>query len=161
MDHFFVMMAAFAELERDMIRERSMAGMAAASAQGRTGGRPTVMDADTLAAARARRANGESPTQIAPKPWESPVHPFTATCPPATPEPCRPNRFLGANHCSPADQAPSTPTSQTTASPAARPQPDAAALAFNFPPLLPRPYFRQREFLIPQHDGVFKMVRIQ
>ena len=61
----FVMMAAFAELERDMIRERTMAGLAAARAQGRTGGRPTVMDSDTLAAARARRANGESPTQIA------------------------------------------------------------------------------------------------
>ena len=62
---FFVMMAAFAELERAMIRERTMAGLAAARAQGRTGGRPTVMDADTLAVARARRANGESPTQIA------------------------------------------------------------------------------------------------
>lgn len=62
---FFVMMAAFAELERAMIRERTMAGLAAARAQGRTGGRPTVMDADTLAAARARHANGESPTQIA------------------------------------------------------------------------------------------------
>ena len=32
-----------------------MAGLAAAKAQGRTGGRPTVMDADKLAAARARR----------------------------------------------------------------------------------------------------------
>lgn len=62
---FFIMMAAFAELERDMIRERTMAGLAAARAQGRTGGRPTVMDADTLAAAQARHANGESPTQIA------------------------------------------------------------------------------------------------
>ncbi|MBG0741548.1 recombinase family protein [Paeniglutamicibacter antarcticus] len=62
---FFVMMAAFAELERDMIRERTMAGLAAARSQGRTGGRPTVMDADTLAAAQARHANGESPTRIA------------------------------------------------------------------------------------------------
>lgn len=62
---FFVMMAAFAELERDMIRQRTMAGLAAARAQGRTGGRPTVMDADTLAAARARHSNGQSPTQIA------------------------------------------------------------------------------------------------
>ena len=62
---FFIMMAAFAELERDMIRERTMAGLAAARAQGRTGGRPTVMNTDTLAAAQARAANGESPTQIA------------------------------------------------------------------------------------------------
>ena len=47
---FFTMMAAFAELERDIIHERTMAGLAAAKAQGRTGGRPTVMDADKLAA---------------------------------------------------------------------------------------------------------------
>ncbi|MDJ0315809.1 recombinase family protein [Arthrobacter antibioticus] len=31
---FFIMMAAFAELERDMIRERTMAGLAVARAQG-------------------------------------------------------------------------------------------------------------------------------
>jgi DNA invertase Pin-like site-specific DNA recombinase len=62
---FFTMMAAFAELERDIIHERTMAGLAAARAQGRTGGRPTVMDAGKLAAAQARRASGESPTQIA------------------------------------------------------------------------------------------------
>ena len=59
------MMAAFAELERDIIHERTMAGLAAARAQGRNGGRPTVMDADKLAAAKARRARGESPTEIA------------------------------------------------------------------------------------------------
>jgi len=62
---FFTMMAAFAELERDIIHERTMAGLKAARAQGRVGGRPTVMDPDKLAAARARRALGESPTQIA------------------------------------------------------------------------------------------------
>ncbi len=59
------MMAAFAELERDILQERTLAGLAATGAQGRVGGRPTVMDADKLAAARARRAKGESPTQIA------------------------------------------------------------------------------------------------
>jgi DNA invertase Pin-like site-specific DNA recombinase len=62
---FFTMMAAFAELERDVIHERTMAGLNAARAQGRVGGRPTVMDDDKLAAAQARRARGESPTQIA------------------------------------------------------------------------------------------------
>jgi DNA invertase Pin-like site-specific DNA recombinase len=62
---FFTMMAAFAELERDIIHERTMAGLVAARAQGRGGGRPVVMDADKLAAAQARRARGESPTQIA------------------------------------------------------------------------------------------------
>lgn len=62
---FFTMMAAFAELERDMLQERTFAGLAAAREQGRTGGRPTVMTPDTLAAAQARRNNGQTPTQIA------------------------------------------------------------------------------------------------
>jgi adenylate kinase family enzyme len=53
---FFTMMAAFAELERDIIHERTMAGLVAARAQGRSGGRPTVMDENKLTAARARRA---------------------------------------------------------------------------------------------------------
>ena len=65
---FFTMMAAFAELERDIIHERTMAGLAAAKAQGRTGGRPTVMDADKLAAARARR----EPRQDRQGPWRQP-----------------------------------------------------------------------------------------
>jgi len=62
---FFTMMAAFGELERDMLQERTFAGLAAAREQGRIGGRPTVMTPDTLAAARARRANGQTPTEIA------------------------------------------------------------------------------------------------
>jgi DNA invertase Pin-like site-specific DNA recombinase len=64
-EFFFTMMVAFAELERDMIVERTRAGLDAAKAQGRTGGRPTVMDADKLAAAKARRAKGESVTAVA------------------------------------------------------------------------------------------------
>ena len=62
---FFTMMAAFAELERDMIHERTMAGLAAARALGHVGGRPSVMNSDKLAIAKSRRASGESPTQIA------------------------------------------------------------------------------------------------
>lgn len=62
---FFTVIAAFAELERDLIHQRTMAGLAAARAQGRSGGRPTVMDADTLAAANARLARGERPTHVA------------------------------------------------------------------------------------------------
>jgi len=61
---FSAFSAAARELERDIIHERTMAGLAAAKAQGRTGGRP-VIDADKLAAARARRARGESPAKIA------------------------------------------------------------------------------------------------
>jgi DNA invertase Pin-like site-specific DNA recombinase len=59
------MMASFAELERDMLQERTFAGLAVAREQGRIGGRPTVMGPDRLAAALARRANGESVTEIA------------------------------------------------------------------------------------------------
>ena len=59
------MMAAFAELERDIIHERTMAGLPAARAQGRRSGRPAVMDADKLAAAghavSAARAPPRSP----------------------------------------------------------------------------------------------------
>ncbi|MFE9972635.1 recombinase family protein [Streptomyces hirsutus] len=62
---FFTMMAAFAELERDMIRERTKAGLEAAKAQGRTGGRPTVITDDLLTVAKARQAKGESVTDIA------------------------------------------------------------------------------------------------
>jgi DNA invertase Pin-like site-specific DNA recombinase len=61
---FFTMMAAFAELERDMIRERTLAGLAAARADGRVGGRPTVVTPDILAAIQARTRRGETPTQI-------------------------------------------------------------------------------------------------
>ena len=49
------MMAAFAELERDMIRERTLAGLTTARADGRVGGRRTVVTPDTLAAAKARQ----------------------------------------------------------------------------------------------------------
>jgi DNA invertase Pin-like site-specific DNA recombinase len=62
---FFTIMAAFAELERDMIHQRTLAGLAAARAQGRVGGRPRALDPDKLAAARARLARGEPTIQIA------------------------------------------------------------------------------------------------
>jgi DNA invertase Pin-like site-specific DNA recombinase len=62
---FFNVMAAFAQLERDIIHERTMAGLAAAKALGRRGGRPTVTDPNELAAARARCERGESPAAIA------------------------------------------------------------------------------------------------
>ncbi|MBG0833122.1 recombinase family protein [Planomonospora sp. ID67723] len=61
----FLVAAMAAEMERDLIRERTMDGLAAAAAQGRRGGRPPAIDADTLAAARARRARGETIPAIA------------------------------------------------------------------------------------------------
>ncbi|MBV2354666.1 recombinase family protein [Streptomyces sp. J2-1] len=62
---FFTMMVAFAELERDMIVERTRAGLDAAKAQRRTGGRPTVITEDVLTVAKACKAKGESITAIA------------------------------------------------------------------------------------------------
>ena len=55
----FHVFGALAEFERDLIRERTTAGLAAARARGRTGGRPTVWTPAKLATARAMRASGE------------------------------------------------------------------------------------------------------
>lgn len=55
----FHVFAALAEFERDLIRERTHAGLAAARARGRRGGRPSVMTADKLAVAREMYASGE------------------------------------------------------------------------------------------------------
>ena len=49
---FFSIMGALAEFERDLIRERTHAGLAAARARGRVGGRPSVMDAKKIDKAR-------------------------------------------------------------------------------------------------------------
>jgi len=49
---FFSIMGALAEFERDLIRERTMAGLAAARARGRVGGRPPVMTPEKVAVAR-------------------------------------------------------------------------------------------------------------
>ncbi|MEV6576599.1 helix-turn-helix domain-containing protein [Streptomyces sp. NPDC051582] len=54
-----------AEFERSLIKDRTRSGLDAARAQGRVGGRPSVMDADKLAAAKARKDKGESVRAIA------------------------------------------------------------------------------------------------
>jgi DNA invertase Pin-like site-specific DNA recombinase len=56
---------AMAEFERSLSKERTRAGLDAAKAQGRTGGRPSVVDEDVLTVARARKAKGESASAIA------------------------------------------------------------------------------------------------
>jgi DNA invertase Pin-like site-specific DNA recombinase len=61
----FMVAAMAAEMERELISERTFDGLAAAAAQGRRGGRPVAVDNDTLAIARARQARGESITDIA------------------------------------------------------------------------------------------------
>lgn len=61
----FMVAAMAAEMERDLIRERTHGGLHAAEAQSRRSGRPPAVDADVLAAARARQSRGESVTAIA------------------------------------------------------------------------------------------------
>jgi len=48
----FHIFASLAEFERDLITERTNAGLAAARARGRTGGRPPLLSGDKLATAR-------------------------------------------------------------------------------------------------------------
>jgi DNA invertase Pin-like site-specific DNA recombinase len=48
----FHVFAALAEFERDLIRERTVAGLAAPRARGRVGGRPTKLTTDQMATAR-------------------------------------------------------------------------------------------------------------
>ncbi len=49
----FHLFAALAEFERSIIKERTMAGLAAARSRGRKGGRPPSLNAKDLAAAKA------------------------------------------------------------------------------------------------------------
>jgi len=51
---------ALGEFERDLLRERTAAGLAAATARGRRGGRPTVMTPAKLAAAQSLLAQKHS-----------------------------------------------------------------------------------------------------
>jgi DNA invertase Pin-like site-specific DNA recombinase len=45
---FFQVTGAFAELERNLIRERTRAGLASARQRGRRGGRPKAIDPETF-----------------------------------------------------------------------------------------------------------------
>ncbi len=55
----FHVFAALAEFERDLIRERTQAGLEAARARGRRGGRPSVMTPEKVAVARGMYESGE------------------------------------------------------------------------------------------------------
>ena len=57
--------AAFAQLERDTMIERTRAGLAAAAANGRKGGRPRKADVADAAKARSLRDKGINATDIA------------------------------------------------------------------------------------------------
>ena len=58
-------MAAFAQLERDTMIERTRAGLAAAAANGRKGGRPRKVDDADAAKARELKSMGISAPDIA------------------------------------------------------------------------------------------------
>lgn len=61
----FHVMAALAEFERDLIRERTAAGLQAARAKGRVGGRPRKMTPDKIDAARDLLASGKAVKDVA------------------------------------------------------------------------------------------------
>ena len=63
----FGIFATLAEFERDLIHERTMAGLAAARARGRTGGRPRGMTKQKLKAAMAMMADRENVARDAAK----------------------------------------------------------------------------------------------
>jgi DNA invertase Pin-like site-specific DNA recombinase len=57
---FFHVMAAMAEMERDLVRERTTAGLTAAKARGRLGGRPTKLTAQQVTHAKRLLADPET-----------------------------------------------------------------------------------------------------
>lgn len=61
----FGIMASLAGFERQLIRERTLAGLAAARSRGRIGGRPPTMTPDKLAVAQQMLHSGASKTLIA------------------------------------------------------------------------------------------------
>ena len=61
----FHLFGALSEFERGLIRERTLAGLAAARARGRTGGRPTVWTPEKTRAAQSMHQTGEDVTSIA------------------------------------------------------------------------------------------------
>ncbi len=62
---FFHMMAALAQMERELIKERTIAGLKAARAQGRIGGRKRVMTESKINAAKKLLKAGSLPKDVA------------------------------------------------------------------------------------------------
>jgi len=61
---FFHIMGALAEMERELIMERTQAGLRAAREKGRTGGRRRIMTPEVIARAERMLANGATLEQI-------------------------------------------------------------------------------------------------
>ena len=62
---FFHVMSGLAQMERELIAERTRAGLAAARARGRKGGRKRKMTESKVAAARKLLAAGTPPAEVA------------------------------------------------------------------------------------------------
>jgi len=62
----FHIMAAMAEMERDLVRERTTAALIVARREGRVGGRKTVMTPKRIEAARKLLSSGMTAREIAP-----------------------------------------------------------------------------------------------
>jgi DNA invertase Pin-like site-specific DNA recombinase len=62
---FFHIMSALSQMERELILERTRAGMEAARSQGRVGGRKRQMTESKVQAARKLLANGTPPREVA------------------------------------------------------------------------------------------------
>jgi DNA invertase Pin-like site-specific DNA recombinase len=62
---FFHVMASLAQMERELIVERTRAGLAAAKQQGRTGGRKRRMTDSKIESAKKLLAGGMSPKEVA------------------------------------------------------------------------------------------------
>jgi DNA invertase Pin-like site-specific DNA recombinase len=61
----FGILASLAAFERDLIRERTIAGLSAARARGNLGGRPSTMTPEKLAVARRMLAEGTAKAVVA------------------------------------------------------------------------------------------------
>jgi DNA invertase Pin-like site-specific DNA recombinase len=62
---FFHTMASLAEMERDLLRERTQAGLAAARERGRVGGAPKVLNDGQIAMAKSAIEGGRSVRDVA------------------------------------------------------------------------------------------------
>ncbi len=62
---FFHMMASLAQMERELLIERTRAGLAAAKKRGRVGGRKRIMTASKLEAAKKLLVEGMPPGEVA------------------------------------------------------------------------------------------------
>ena len=78
---FFTMMAAFAELERDIIHERPWPAWPQHGHRAAAAGGPSVDGRRQVAAAQARRERGETPPR-SPRPSASAGRRYTVICPP-------------------------------------------------------------------------------